>query len=278
VVPLPRFELCCIAVVILTLVVMSRTTPRRRLLVEYATLAVAGYLGEESCIALYRFYAYAPGWHARIDHVPLLVPLIWPLVILSARDVIGCLAPSAGRGQRAVLVGALVCLDASLVEVVAVRAGLWTWAEPGHLDVPLIGILGWGFFAAGAELALSWRSSWRHLALLLGAPAFTHLCLVASWWAALRWTLRGDLGHGSLAGILVVGVLATAAAVGARRAGHAIAPEVALPRVVAAGLFLTLLATTAPAEIALWLHVAAVAVPYLAATRFRASRSEGAPA
>ena len=287
--PLALFEVCCVAIVALTLATLARgrasnaTGSRSKpavglLLADYGALAVAGFLGEESCIALHRFYAYAPGWHVRIDHVPLLVPLIWPLVILSARAVIGALAPDAGRGARARLVGGLVCFDASLVEVVAVRAGLWAWAEPGHLGVPLIGILGWGFFAAAAELVLSSGSRLRHLILWALAPAATHLLLLASWWTLFRWTLRGDLGVASLAGVLAVGALAAAVAARLRRDGRAIPMDVALPRVVAASLFLALLATTAPADVALWLHTAAVAVPYLAATRFRAARSAAAPA
>lgn len=287
--PLALFELCCVAIVALTLAMMARgpaaTSRGSRskpvvglLLADYGALAVAGFLGEESCIALYRFYAYAPGWHARVHHVPLLVPLIWPLVILSARAVIGALAPDAGRGARAVLVGAVVCFDASLVEVVAVRAGLWTWAEAGHLGVPLIGILGWGFFAAAAELVLSSGSRLRHVILWALAPAATHALLLASWWALFRWTLRGDLGGASVVGILAAGALAAAVAARLRRDGRAIPLEVALPRVIAASLFLALLVTTAPGDVALWLHTAAVAVPYLAATRFRAAGSRAAPA
>lgn len=277
-VTLPLFEACCVAIVALTLAVMARRAPARELLADYAALAVAGLLGEESCIALYRFYAYAPAWHARLDHVPLLVPLIWPLVILSARGVVSSLWPDARRATRALAVGAVVIVDASLVEVVAVRAGLWRWAEGGHLGVPLIGLLGWGFFAGAAELALSLRTPWRR-ALLLGlAPAATHVMLVATWWAALRWVLRGELGPSSIAGVLAVGALATVAAARARLAGRAIPLEIAAPRMIAASLFFALLVTTAPADVPLWLHTAAVAVPYLVATRLGAGRSAAARA
>ena len=59
--------------------------PVEAALSDYFALAVAGYLGEESCITLYHFYQYSPDWNARLVDVPLLVPLIWLLVVLSAR-------------------------------------------------------------------------------------------------------------------------------------------------------------------------------------------------
>ncbi len=270
--PLPVFEIACVAVVVLTLAAMARTRAPRELVLDYAALAAAAFAGEDSCVALYRFYAYADGWHARLHHVPLLVPLIWPLVILSARGVTGSLWPAVGR-LRPLLVGAVVAFDASLVEVVAVRSGLWSWAEPGHLGVPLIGILGWGYFAAGADWALSrgWRL--RRAALLVVAPAVAHALILASWWGLFRWTLRGDFGAWSSVGMALVGAAALASVVVARARGHAIAPSVAGPRMIAAALFFALLLTTAPESAPLWAHVASVAVPYLAATSLRERRS-----
>lgn len=276
--PLPLFEALCVAIIALTLFVMSRRTPPRELLVAYAALAAAGFLGEDSCIVFYRHYAYASGWHARIHHVPLLVPLIWPLVILSARSVVAALWPDAGRAARAVAVGLVVIVDASLVEVVAVRAGLWSWAEGGHLGVPVIGILGWGYFAAAAELVLSSARAGRHALLLPLAPLATHAMLIATWWGAFRWVLRGSLAPGSSVAVLVLGAAATVIAASARRAGRGIPLEVAAPRLIAASLFFALLLATAPADVPLWLHTAAVAIPYFVATALRASRSPAAPA
>ena len=118
--PLPVFEIACVLVITLTLATMSRAVAPRALLRDYAALAVAAWVGEDSAIAFYRFYAYAPGWHLRVHHVPVLVPLIWPLVILSAREVVSKLWPEV-RAWRPLVVGAVVAFDASLVEVVAVR-------------------------------------------------------------------------------------------------------------------------------------------------------------
>jgi hypothetical protein len=264
--PLPLFEALSVVIVALALAAMARRRPWRELLADYGALAVAAWIGEETCVAIYGYYRYADGWHARIHHVPALVPLIWPLVILSARDVTRAVWPRAMR-MEPLIVGAIVAFDASLVEVVAVRAGLWSWAEPGHLSVPVIGILGWGYFAIGADVALA-RGA--RLALIAIAPLTAHAIILATWWIAFRWGLRRDLGLASVTAIAIVGALATIAVIAARRRGDAIPMGTAMPRMIAAGLFVALLLATAPMDGPLWIHAGSVAVPYLAATRFRA--------
>jgi len=234
-VPIRAFELACALIIVATLFTLSRRAPWRTLLGDYGALAVAGWVGEETCILAYRFYAYAPSWDAHVDRVPILVPLIWPLVVMSARDVSRALFPRAGGFARAAIVGVIVCLDASLVEVVAVRAELWSWAEGGHLDVPLIGILGWGYFAFGADLALSRLPRVSVIAL---APLTTHALLLTTWWGFFRWVLRGDLGQASLVGMVAISALLTALVVRARRAGDGIPLAVAGPRMIAAGALL----------------------------------------
>ncbi len=270
--PFPGFELACVAIVALTLAAMARVRPWRALLADYVALALAGWLGEETCVAGYDFYHYAPAWHGHLDRVPVLIPLIWPLVILSARAVVDALAPDVGR-WRPLLVGALVGFDASLVEVIAVRARLWAWVEPGHLDVPVLGILGWGFFAIGADVALGLRarstarSTVARRALgLLAALALTHLLIVGAWWGCFRWVVRGPLGDASLVGLGVIAVGALGLALASRRRGRVLPLDVALPRMVAAALFLITLVVVAPGDHRLWLHTAMVAVPYLAVT------------
>lgn len=266
-VPFPGFELACVAIVALALAAMARVRPWPGLLADYAALALAGWLGEETCVAWYGFYRYAPTWHGRLDHVPVMIPLIWPLVILSARAVVDALAPGAGW-WRPLLVAALVAFDASLVEVIAVRARLWAWTEPGHLDVPVLGILGWGFFAAGADVALGLRHRARHLGLL-AALALTHLLIVGAWWGCFRWVVRGELGDASLVGLGAISALALLGALAARRRGRVLLLDVALPRMVAAALFLSTLVVVAPGDRRLWLHAALVAIPYLAVTGTR---------
>lgn len=41
-------------------------------------LAVAGFLGEESCIYLYRWYNYSDLWLIKLHWTPLAVVLVWP--------------------------------------------------------------------------------------------------------------------------------------------------------------------------------------------------------
>lgn len=274
--PLPVFEIACIVVVALTVATMARARPLSALLRDYAALAVAAWIGEDTSIALYRFYAYAPGWDAHVHHVPILVPLIWPLVVLSARAVVSELWPELGWA-RALVVGAVVVFDASLVEVVAVRAGLWSWAEAGHLGVPIIGIAGWGYFAAGADVALS---RGRPIAALAAGPIATHALVLGTWWGLFRWTLRGPLGSASTVGLVVLSALALGAVLRQRRRGRAIPLDVAMPRMIAASLFVALLLTTAPLDASLWTHAACVAVPYLAATSYdvTALRARRSPA
>lgn len=272
--PLPLFEIACVAIIFLTLVAMARSRPADALLLDYAALAVASWIGEQSCVELHDFYHYAPGWHARIGHVPLLVPLIWPLVILSARAVVSSLWPGRnGLFFRAAAVGMVVAFDASLVEVLAVRAGMWSWAEPGHLDVPIIGILGWGYFAAGAEAALSTGGRWSRIRLIVLGPIAAHALILATWWGCFRFAVRGDLGMFSVGAMAFIGAVALLAVNRARAAGTAIPMPIALPRMIAASLFIVLFVWTAPRDLPLWIHTLAVAIPYLAATRLSISRA-----
>lgn len=268
--PFPGFELACVAIVALALAALARTRPWRGLLADYLALAVAGWVGEQTCIAWYQFYAYAPTWHGRLGHVPALIPIIWPLVILSARAVVDAVAPGLGW-PRPLVVGALVAFDASLVEVIAVAAGLWRWAEPGHLAVPVLGILGWGFFAAGADVALRRPLRVRPLALV-GALALTHALIVGAWWGLFKWTVRGDLGDASVVAIVALGAALVPVALALRARRRTLPLDVALPRMIAASLFVVTLIVVAGGAARLWLHTAAVALPYLAITALPARR------
>ncbi|MFO0685962.1 MAG: hypothetical protein U0234_28135 [Sandaracinus sp.] len=262
------FEIACVVLVAVTLAAMAKGRDARSLLGDYVLLALAGWIGEESAITAYRYYSYASAWDARVVDVPILVPAIWPLVILSARDVATGLFPSARGVRHAAIVGAVVVVDASLVEVLAVRAGLWSWAEGGHLGVPVLGILGWGFFAFGADLWLGRDpKGLARAAVIAVAPLVAHGLIVVSWWALLKWALRGALGDASMVALVALGVGLALVVVRTRRAGGAIPFAVAWPRIFAALLFFALLLTTAPSDVRLWIHVACVAIPYVLATR-----------
>jgi hypothetical protein len=281
--PIATFEILSVLVIVVTLFGMAKRQESTRargsepvpssLLLDYVSLAVAGFLGEESCIVFYRYYTYSDSWHARLHHVPLLVPLIWPLVILSARDTVTAVWParsSAAAPARSrwlspalrvgLVTGMVVIFDAALIEVLSVRAGYWWWAEPGHLGVPIVGILGWGFFAAPAMALLSTRYRFRHLALLLAAPLATHALLLVTWWGFFRWFLRRDLGELSLIGL---GSLSLFAATVVLFRGRLLPLVVAAPRLAATALFVVVFWLVARDSIALWICLGAAALPYV---------------
>ncbi|MCA8923032.1 MAG: carotenoid biosynthesis protein [Planctomycetes bacterium] len=190
---------------------------------RFLLLALAGFLGEASCVRLYGFYTYAPGWRLSLDVVPLAVVLVWPVVILSALDLARELTPAGRPLRAAALCAALVFADAALIEPVAVRAGLWAWHAPGIFEVPPIGVLGWSLFAGITSAWFAWleasggralsgglseapspptgrrRRVLRRAELALAplAPVALHLALLVSWWGLLRWvdpTLPGRYG------------------------------------------------------------------------------------
>ena len=220
---------------------------------EAACIALAGYLAEDLCIRLFAFYSYNPGWTLILDRMPLLVALIWPFVILSARDVARALRP----GRSPVLLGTvLVLFDAALIEPVAVRAELWSWSEPGLWGVPLIGVWGWGVFAA-ITLALLERDRAAWVPLI--APPLANLLLVASWWGAFRWGLRFELPVLVKLAASALGALAMLLAWRGRRG---VADwTVMAPRAVAASLFFALVALRGDAL--LWAYVLPFGAPYL---------------
>ncbi len=253
--PPPLVELLSAAIVASFVVVRARVARHRwRFVGELVLLAAAAALAEASCIAAYGFYSYAPEWTVWIGPVPLLVVLIWPCVILSAWDIARHLAPA-----RAPLVaGLLVLADASLIEPIAVAAGLWSWSAPGLFGVPPVGVVGWALFTGAAVFALERGARWWLVPLTLGA---VHLGLLATWWGALRWLST------TLPPWPAVTLLAVAAAlltVWSARAGAAarVPRWVMTVRVAPASLFLLLL-VAAVRDSALWAWALAFVPPYL---------------
>ena len=189
-------ELSCLLILGVHLAVGAlRDVQPRRYLRRAALLALASFVAEDTCIRLYAFYAYNDqAWSVFVDRMPLLVMLIWPGVILSSWELAKLLMGHQPSARRWVpLVGGLLVLaDASFIEAIAVRAGLWRWFEPGFFGVPPIGVLGWAFFA-GLSMALFDRNDRHHrgaaadAGVLLIVPAATHVMLLVSWWSLARW-------------------------------------------------------------------------------------------
>jgi len=264
-------QIACFAIVLSFLVFRARLEAdplalyRRMFL-----LALSAWIGEDTCIRAYGFYAYSPSWWLFLDRVPLLIILIWPVVIQSARDLASCLWPGRERPSArrvALTVFALVLADASLIEPIAVASGLWHWTEPGLFAVPPIGILGWAFFAAIAVYLFE-RAAWKHkpwseAIVLVAGPAGTHALLLAAWWAAFRWinVPIPAWPASALAWILSMALAARAIQQGTRQR---VPPVLLWLRVPAALFFFVLLAIHGRDNPLLVVYALAFAPPYLA--------------
>jgi hypothetical protein len=224
---------------------------------------LASWLGEATSIALYDFYQYDPAWWWRVGGVPLLVPLIWPAVILSGRAVVRALWPNLGRAEP-LAVAVIVFFDAAMVEVAAVACGLWSWAEPGYLGVPLVGVVGWAIFAAAVATLLPKLPGLRRWLVVLLAPAVLHLALVPAWWVFFKWVWRGDWFG------LFLAVVATLTALAIfTRGTRRMSMQIAWSRLLAAGIFVGLVLVANDGGWPVWRHVLLTSIPYVLVTDFQ---------
>lgn len=220
----------------------------RRYLAIYILSAVGAWMAEHSCIALYDFYHYSQEWHGFIGHVPLAIVLIWPMVILSANHLTERLG---FKGVRALAISTFfVVLEAVLIEVICLQAGLWSWRGVGIFGAPIIGMLGWGAYALGVFWA-NWKLKGWPLLLLPFAGLFSaHLLLQILWRAGFRDISSIPLPDTAILIATALGSLAaTLLAVRARRRRRIAMLEV-LPRILAAQLIYYLLfVSQAPAAL-----------------------------
>ncbi|MGM0575423.1 MAG: carotenoid biosynthesis protein [Myxococcota bacterium] len=270
--PSATLELACLAIVALYVLTRApKDSDPRGFLVRLAALMAASWLAEDACIRLYGFYGYSPHWSLFVDKVPLLIVTIWPVVIHSAWDLARQLAP---RRALVPLVGAgIVLTDASLIEPIAVQAGLWRWYEPGLFAVPPVGILGWALFALLALAVLERttadpRPGTPRLALASLFPIAgvgVHLLLLAAWWGALRW-VNHEVPPWPVVGLAWAVSLGLAARALETGAGRGIPRFEMLLRVPAAVFFFVLLALHGAEQPALIAYALAFAPPYLVLT------------
>jgi hypothetical protein len=265
-------QLVCLGIVATYVAIRARPAEGRgQALARLALLAVTGWIGEDSVIRAYGFYAYSPDWSCFLDRTPLLIILIWPAVIDSAhllarRLLCGRAARAARPHAVAALAGAIVLSDAALIEPIAVHAHLWSWTTGGIFLVPPIGIVGWAFFAAAAVFTFEWvgeGSVGRSVLVLAVAPVATHAALVASWWLGFKW-LPGAPGMWVVAVVawclsLPIAGFALAKSIGRR------VPRVDLAaRAPGAAFFFALLVLTARDQVELVVYAFAFALPYFA--------------
>jgi hypothetical protein len=263
-------EIAAYAIIVTFVFVRARFGPDpRAFLRRLALLAVASFLVEDSVIRAYGFYHYDPGWSVFVDRVPLAVLLIWPVVIHSSWELARALI---GAEHRAVPLagGLLVLADASLIEPISVRAGLWTWTEPGLFSVPPIGILGWALYASLCMLVFQHAESRRawHIDLLTWvlAPLGTHVLLLVCWWGLFRWvnTTWNPWPVVGAAWLLSFVLALWSVRV---RARFRVLPRDMLTRVPAASFFFVLLARDGRDDVALVCYALAFALPYLTLMR-----------
>lgn len=260
-----QFSALALVAFYVTFLMIDQPNPRQ-CLTRFILISTACWIAEESCILLYKFYAYNPSWSIFLDQVPILIVLIWPVIIHSAWDLSTQLL---GRGRKFVplVAGAIVCSDAALIEPVAVNAGLWSWSEPGIFRVPPIGILGWGYFAFCSTfiLQLGSRSKGTKLPalLLLLFPAVgTHLLLLGTWWIVLRWIHTSINPMVAAAGAWALS-LALVYMILRRRTGRDVERKALLLRLPAALLVFLLLVLNARGSGFLVLYALAFVPPYL---------------
>jgi hypothetical protein len=265
-------ELGCLLVVALWVVIRFLLGARRWVLVaEAAAIMVMAWASEQTCISFYGFYAYADRWRLMLGDVPLTVVVIWPVVVLSARDVIGAFmgvgirdplpeAEPLSVARLALASLMVVTFDAAFVEPAAVDAGLWAWTEPGVFGVPLIGIVGWGLFGAMMVGALELRGrtlGWA--APLLVVPAL-HLALLGLWWGLFRYVTLPL--PDSVMAIAMMCVATAVAAVLARSPRSAVVPaSLVLLRLPGALFFVVLMGSgNPPTLLVVW--SLAISVPW----------------
>jgi hypothetical protein len=226
-------------------------------------LSIASWAAEEWAVSLYKFYGYSSAWSVYLGHVPLMVVLIWPVIIHSARDLADQLCRGKGYLVTSALSGGIVLTDALFIEPVAVRAGLWGWHEPGVFGVPLIGLLGWAYLAFTCVFLLErMGKGWHRLLVAPAAPAGTHLLLLISWWGGLKWLntplspLSAATGAWALSSFLLLILLRTGG-------GKRVTKKTLLVRIPGALFFFILLALNARGSLPLLVYALAFIPPYL---------------
>jgi hypothetical protein len=279
---LPILEASCLAIVAVYLAVRLAVEPERaRLVRRLGLLMVASWLAENSVIHAYHFYQYSPRWSLFVDRVPVMILVIWPIVILSAWDLVKALAGGRGGAGAVLAAAALVFADAYVMEPIAVQSGLWSWNAPGLFRVPPIGVVGWSLFT-GAALTVfdaverrGARGAWDLLVLLIPLP-FVHGALLALWWGVFRWVSRPIPAE---AGVALAGLLSGALALLAARhpAARRVVRRDLLLRVPAAAFFFVLLGLDARDQPALIVYAVAFSLPDLVLTA-RARGEVAAPA
>ena len=237
-----------------------------RFLARAVILSTSAWAAEESCILLYCFYDYHPGWYLFLDRVPLLIVVIWPVIIFSARELTSRLR-RVHPGKGVFAGAAVVATDALFIEPLCVSAGLWSWNLPGLFNIPPIGILGWFFFALLC-MCLMGNKRWKgtitayDLLLLVIPVAGTQFLLLLSWWGALRW-INFPLPTPAVVGLSWCVSLFMILIIHNKQTGRGIKKRTLLLRLPAAVFFFGLLVVKAADPFPLVAYAIAFVPPYV---------------
>jgi hypothetical protein len=188
-----------------------KETKPKVFLKKFFFCATAAWMAEESCIMLYGIYTYGPVWNFFVADVPLVVIIVWPAIILSATVLSSCLL-TPNSSLIPLVAGAIVLTDAMLIEPISVNFNLWRWHQPGLFGVPLIGFLGWAYFAVFSvgffvPIGLLSRIKLRLPIMLVVSVIGTHLCLLISYWAFFKWNILSLSPTFSSGAIWIVSVI-----------------------------------------------------------------------
>ena len=228
--------------------------------------AAAAWMAEESSIRLYGIYDYSPVWHFFIADVPLVVILVWPALIHSAIVLSSYFLSPDSRFIHLMAAG-IVLADAMLIEPIAVSFDLWLWHQPGLFGVPVIGLLGWAyfaFFAVGFFIPINppGRIKLKFLFLLVVVLIGTHLLLLISYWTFFKWTTATVDPVWSVVAVWIISAMLFSLVISAKT-GHHIELKPLLIRIPAAVFFYALLFAKKN-SLPLILYCLAFVPPYLA--------------
>ncbi len=125
---------------------------------ELATAAVFGILLEEGDQLIFESYHYSTHWVLTIDRAPVVIGLTWALIIAGAMRLTDALGV---RRRYAPFVDAVLAISLDLAfDAIAIRMGLWTWAnlgtDQGWFGVPAGNFYAWLFVTLGFSLVTRW--------------------------------------------------------------------------------------------------------------------------